>query len=127
MKTIEEIRKAFNSIHRRACGDTNEVYMSIPARPEHDADLILSAAIDELECLREGESELESEFVERGIKLRRQTVELDALRTQLAQTREALEAIARIARTPPQSVADQAIVEVCEKALRNAGKGGATI
>ncbi len=52
MKTIEVIREAMMKMHRRATGDDRSVYMSIPADPERDADLILSAAIDELGQLR---------------------------------------------------------------------------
>lgn len=52
MKPIEEIRAAFHRIHRVATGQSTEAFMSIPARPEHDADLIVSAALDELEELR---------------------------------------------------------------------------
>jgi hypothetical protein len=50
--TIEEIRKALQLIHRVAIGESDRAYMSIPADPKRDADLILSAAIDELESLR---------------------------------------------------------------------------
>lgn len=49
---IPTIRNALDRIHRRACGETTDTYMSIPADPERDADLILSAAIDELEAAR---------------------------------------------------------------------------
>lgn len=52
MKTIEEIREAFHRIHRRACGDSNEVYMSIPADRKRDADFVVGDAIDELEAAR---------------------------------------------------------------------------
>lgn len=52
MKTIEEIRKALQLIHHVATGQSTRAYMSIPADPNRDADLILSAAIDELEQLR---------------------------------------------------------------------------
>jgi hypothetical protein len=52
MKTIEEIRKAFQQVHGRACGDTRIVYMTIPPDFERDADMIVAAAIDELAELR---------------------------------------------------------------------------
>lgn len=52
MKTIEQIRDAFHLIHRVATGQSDRGYMSIPADPERDADLIVAAAIDELEALR---------------------------------------------------------------------------
>lgn len=52
MKTIEEIRAAFDLVYRKAIGETKASFMSIPADPERDADLIVSAAIDELEKLR---------------------------------------------------------------------------
>ena len=58
MHSIEEIRKAFSKVHKRACGDTDEVYMSIPADPRRDADLIISAAIDELEQYRNEAKEI---------------------------------------------------------------------
>lgn len=54
--SIETIRDALNRMHRYATWD-GPSYMSIPANPRRDADLILSAAIDELERLR---AELES-------------------------------------------------------------------
>ena len=49
---IETIRDAMQRMHRRACDNSERNYMSIPADPKRDADLILSAAIDELEQLR---------------------------------------------------------------------------
>lgn len=52
MKTIDEIHAAFRQVHKRSCGDTRQVYMSIPPRPEHDADIIICDAIDELARLR---------------------------------------------------------------------------
>lgn len=52
-KTIAEIRAALKTIHDVALGRSEAAYMSIPADPNRDADLILSAAIDELEELRE--------------------------------------------------------------------------
>ncbi len=52
MKTIEEIRAALGHIHAYALQKTGRPYMSIPADPNRDADLILSAAIDELAVLR---------------------------------------------------------------------------
>lgn len=52
MKTIEEIRAAFQKIHKVASNQSDAAYMSIPADPERDADLIVAAAIDELEKLR---------------------------------------------------------------------------
>lgn len=51
-KTIEEIRAALFAIHHLAIGKSDRAYMSIPADPDRDADLILLAAIDELEMLR---------------------------------------------------------------------------
>jgi hypothetical protein len=53
MKTIDEIREAFFRVHRYATGRSDRAYMSIPADPERDADLIVCAAIDELGGLRE--------------------------------------------------------------------------
>lgn len=58
MKTIEEIRKALITIHHYAMGKSKSPYMSVPADPNRDADLILSAAIDELEQLRAGNTKL---------------------------------------------------------------------
>lgn len=51
-KTIKEIHDAFDKVHRRAMGETRDAYMSIPARPDVDADLIVTSAIDELAALR---------------------------------------------------------------------------
>lgn len=52
MKSIDEIRSAFIHVHHYAIGKTREPYMEIPPNPNRDADLILSAAIDELAELR---------------------------------------------------------------------------
>lgn len=49
---IETIRKALQHIHHVAIGESDRAYMSIPADPKRDADLILVAAIDELDALR---------------------------------------------------------------------------
>lgn len=48
---IDRIRDAFSRAHKMATG-VWAPYMSVPADPERDADLILSDAIDELEALR---------------------------------------------------------------------------
>ena len=54
----EKIRAALLAMHMKATGETKTPYMSIPADPERDADLILEDAIDELmirdapRCLR---------------------------------------------------------------------------
>lgn len=53
MNSIEKLHAALNKMHKRACGDMSQVYMSIPARHDRDADLLLSAALEELEQLRE--------------------------------------------------------------------------
>jgi hypothetical protein len=45
-------REALARLHRVASGQSSEAYMSIPARPDVDADLLLIAALDELEQLR---------------------------------------------------------------------------
>ena len=46
------LRAALQRIHRAATGQSGAAYMSIPANHKEDADLILSAAIDELVELR---------------------------------------------------------------------------
>ena len=51
-KPIDEIRAAFHLIHRVATGQSDRGYMSIPPNPARDADLIVDAAIDELESAR---------------------------------------------------------------------------
>jgi len=62
MSTDEKtLREALERIHRVASGVSDEAYMSIPADPKRDADLLLSAAIDELVALRERVKELEAE------------------------------------------------------------------
>lgn len=50
--TEAELRDALKRIHHYAIGESDRAYMSIPADPRHDADLVLSAAIDELVELR---------------------------------------------------------------------------
>lgn len=63
---INRLHDAHNAIVRRASqgGDWTGTmpFMSIPARPDIDADLIVSIAIDELGDLRARVSELESEI-----------------------------------------------------------------
>jgi hypothetical protein len=49
---IETIRKAFFAVHDYAVGTSTRPYMSIPADPLRDADLIVCGAIDELEKAR---------------------------------------------------------------------------
>lgn len=49
----EKARAALQLIHRNALGEIREVYMSIPPNMDRDADLILSAVIDERDRLRE--------------------------------------------------------------------------
>ncbi len=58
---VEKIREAFYAIHNVATGRSDRSYMSIPARPTHDADLILSAAIDELDALRKENERLRAQ------------------------------------------------------------------
>lgn len=64
---IEKLRKALSTMHARACGDDSKVYMSIPARPNEDADLLLSAALDELEELRKGDRDAFGAGFRRGL------------------------------------------------------------
>ena len=58
--TIEEIHEAFLLMHHVAIGKSDRAYMSIPADPNRDADLIVSAAIDELKALRDAKVSLEN-------------------------------------------------------------------
>jgi len=65
MTPIETLREALHRIHHVAtctrspdCGERHS-YMEIPANPKRDADLILSAAIDELEAARARIAQLE--------------------------------------------------------------------
>lgn len=53
MKRAAELHAALSKMHKRACGDTSQVYMSVPADRERDADLVLSDAIEELATARE--------------------------------------------------------------------------
>jgi len=50
--TISELRDALLKMHARATGDQSAVYMSVPADPRRDADLMLMAALEELEAYR---------------------------------------------------------------------------
>ena len=60
MSTDEKtLREALERIHRVASGVSDEAYMSIPADPKRDADLLLAAAIDELVALRARVKDLE--------------------------------------------------------------------
>lgn len=52
MRPIEEIHAALQRIHAKACDHAAPAYMSVPANPERDADLIVSDAIAELAALR---------------------------------------------------------------------------
>lgn len=58
MFSIEQIREAFQKVHRVATNQTREAYMTIPPDPKRDADLIVGAAIDELERLRNERGQL---------------------------------------------------------------------
>jgi hypothetical protein len=49
--TIEKLREALQRIHHVATTGSG-AYMSIPADPRNDADLLLSAALEELEAYR---------------------------------------------------------------------------
>lgn len=64
MKSIDEIRDALLRIHHVAVGTSDRSYMSIPADPKRDADLIVMAAIDELAALRIRVTELEAEVAD---------------------------------------------------------------
>ena len=63
---ISRLHDAFNSIVRRASQGGQWTgtmpFMSIPARPDVDADLIVSSAIDELGALRARVAELEAKL-----------------------------------------------------------------
>lgn len=59
-KTGEEIRAAFDLLVAHAFNRPNvRPFASIPARPDHDADLIVGAALDEREALKARVAELE--------------------------------------------------------------------
>jgi hypothetical protein len=66
VKTIDEIRDAFLHVHHVAIGTSERSYMSIPADPQRDADLIVMAAIEELKTLRETVAEVRAE-VSKGL------------------------------------------------------------
>lgn len=57
VKTDKEIREAFDLLCAHAWGKKPGLrpFASIPARPDHDADLIVSSALDELEQRRAGD------------------------------------------------------------------------
>jgi hypothetical protein len=57
-RPIEQIRDCLSRLTRAAFGET-VAFASIPARPGHDADLVLSDAVDELEQLRASLKEME--------------------------------------------------------------------
>lgn len=59
MRPIEEIHAALLRIHAKACDHAAPAYMSVPANPERDADLIVSDAIAELAALRRRCDDLE--------------------------------------------------------------------
>lgn len=60
--SIESLHAALDKIHRRACdGPSAPSYMSVPADPRRDADLMLSLAIDELSALRAEVAKLQAE------------------------------------------------------------------
>lgn len=58
MRPIEQIDDAFGLLVAHAFGESKRAFASIPARPDHDADLIVAAAIRELAQLRDREREL---------------------------------------------------------------------
>ena len=90
---VNRLRELADAVTRGPDAVAREFTMSIPARPERDADLVLSAAADEIERLRatlerqqlsyEREREIDQNEIERLIALRR-----DDARDALAAERE---------------------------------------
>lgn len=78
---VNRLRELADAVTRGRDAVASEFTMSVPARPERDADLVLSAAADEIERLRatlerqqlsyEREREIDQEEIERLIALRR--------------------------------------------------------
>ena len=78
---VNRLRELADAVTRGPDAVASEFTMSVPARPERDADLVLSAAADEIERLRatlerqqisyEREREIDQEEIERLIALRR--------------------------------------------------------
>lgn len=85
-RPIDEIRQALSRIHKVAIGESTDSYMSIPADPKRDADLILSAAIDELAALR-----LTRDQAERDLKFWAATIaEVGSLKRRITELRRDL-------------------------------------
>ena len=78
---VNRLRELADAVTRGPDAVAREFTMSIPARPERDADLVLSAAADEIERLRatlerqqlsyEREREIDQEEIERLLAQRR--------------------------------------------------------
>ena len=78
---VNRLRELADAVTRGPDAVASEFTMSVPARPERDADLVLSAAADEIERLRatlerqqlsyEREREIDQDEIERLIALRR--------------------------------------------------------
>jgi hypothetical protein len=97
---IETIREAMFRMHRTAIGDPRGGgYMSIPADPRRDADLILGAAIDELAALR---------------------AQLDAAVGALVEAERALTVAVRVAceDMPDFDPGEHVVIKKCRAALR---------
>ena len=78
---VNRLRELADAVTRGRDAVASEFTMSVPSRPERDADLVLSAAADEIERLRatlerqqlsyEREREIDQDEIERLIALRR--------------------------------------------------------
>lgn len=51
--SIVKLEKALHTMHKRACGDSSAVYMSVPPDFDNDADMLLSDALEELKQWRD--------------------------------------------------------------------------
>ncbi len=71
----QTLRKALQRIHHVAIGQSDSAYMSIPADPKRDADLLLSAAIDELIDLRGKRERLTDWYAQRFNALRKWVID----------------------------------------------------
>lgn len=93
---VNRLRELADAVTRGRDAVASEFTMSVPSRPERDADLVLSAAADEIERLRatlerqqlsyEREREIDQDEIERLIALRRDDARvLERMRAMIAE------------------------------------------
>ena len=98
---IETLREALERLAAAAFGQPGKSFASIPARPDADADLLLSSALDELETLRsvpEEAQQLRRILAEERERTAALLEALASLRSELAEVRRERDEAQELAR-----------------------------